>query len=988
MERALPVHVCLLEAPGGYGKTTLAEDLATASELARIDVLLEGASGSDAVLAAVVEALRHSGLTDLADAAARATTAAAIHELAAGLTMRGEPLCVVVDEVQRLTLDGADWLAELVAHLADSCRFVLAGRQIPAALRHLGARPDALHLGADDLRFSPTEIAELVGLAASEGAGDPKLRGCATLEADILRRSGGWPAAVSLMVGQRLPGRADRGLGPRPLDEVMADLVDGLLDGCPEEARARLQRLATVPLLSQDVAAALSGGGALEDAVALGLPLVRRPDGWLRLPDPVRDALAPEPLDAPRRRAVARAYAAAGELHAAVHLLHDAGDVDGLAEVLGGCPWAQLEAAGVSFARVVAALLGDDELARHPDVLVLLARAVEHGDRSLRRRFLELADRATAGSDGEARRMVLAELARDASRSGDFEQGEQLAHLALHGATRTEIVTRGRALYAWGMADTLRCTSTALARAADTLGEAATLHELAGEYRWSSEALLRVGYAVSFHGGAVDAALEQVERALALLGAADISRAVALTYFMDVLDHAARSEEAEAAGLEALAIGHRLGDQTAIGFACWGLALVTAHRGDHPATLEWLADAERHGGRWIEEAIGTEFALAACDMLALLGDEPGARRYMAQGIELASRHGLHDAPVPAIGRVEAMFGDPERAEAILAELDGRPFAVPRYRWARALLRAFAAHRRADTDSARALLRRAEDDAARCGYRDLPARHERWIHDRLAPYRGEQPRAALSSGTRVTLLGRFAVSRGGEDISPPPGNPATLVKLLALRGSMTAEEVIDRVWPDADLATGRARLRNTLNRLRVRCGDLVDRRGDELGLATEVVTDVAEFEAAVAVALAAPPHERAGLARRAAALHGGELLPADRYEDWVAAPRERLRRRFVAVTDALAADAEARGDYDEAVRQLDVAVALEPLDEARYVQAARLLVTQGRRAGARDMVRRALAALHDLGIMPGPALLALADDVGSPLDASSTSAPAR
>ena len=57
---------------------------------------------------------------------------------------------------------------------------------------------------------------------------------------------------------------------------------------------------------------------------------------------------------------------------------------------------------------------------------------------------------------------------------------------------------------------------------------------------------------------------------------------------------------------------------------------------------------------------------------------------------------------------------------------------------------------------------------------------------------------------VRMLGRFEVSGAGEDLTPPVGRAATVVKVLALRGAVTAEAAIDLLWGDCDPDTGRAR----------------------------------------------------------------------------------------------------------------------------------------------------------------------------------------
>jgi len=846
----------------------------------------------------------------------------------------------------------------------------VAGRHLPRGLAPADPPDGWSIVGPTDLRFTVADVGELLAASASDGSVEADPARDEGLATEIVRHTDGWPAAVDLMVSHRRARPAGRGSGPQPLDRIMAALVDRLLAPYQPAMRAGIVRLGSVPLLSRDVAAALGSGESLEAAEAAGLPLRRRPDGWLTLSDPVRDALSPPALERDVLRQVADLYCRAGELSAAVHALHAAGDGEGIAAVLGRRPWTELEAAGISFARVVAGLIDERSSGGGVDLLVNLARAVEHGDPAVRRSLLAKADASTAAETGAIRRMVLAERAGDACRQGDLVGADQLVEQALAGASSAEVETRARALYAQGIADTIRCTPPALARAAAAFADSAALAELSGQYRWAAQALLRLGYSVCFHGGDIDAAIAPIEQALALAPSADRARAVTLTYLADVFDTAGRVGEADAACREALAIGQRLRDRKVIGYACWSSAWLTAHLGDHAATLHWLSEAERNHGPWLDEPNGTEFYLAAADMLASLGDEAGSRRYLEIGRQRTAAENIPDAFAPALARYEATFGDPERADAVLADLAGRPFSVPRGNWSRAMLRAYAAHRREDTAAARAFRALAATEAARCGHPDLPARHERWLDERLRAYDPAARDADAATRTELQLLGTFSLRDGAVDRTPQHGHPATLVKLLALRGPLAADELTDGLWPDLDAATGRARLRNTLNRLRGRSGNVVERRGETIALSVDVEIDVAGFDAATDRALDAPPHERAGLARRAAALYRGELLPGDRYADWAAAARERLRRRYLALVDLLAADAEARGDIDEAVRQLDAGMAIEPLDEERPVRAARLLLVQGRRASARDVVRRAVAVVDELGVAPGVELDAL------------------
>lgn len=998
LERVRPTRLCTLEAPGGFGKTTFALALAKSHELATVLMPVAATTDSAQLLGRLIEALRQTGLADLAEAMARTTVDAAAADLAAAVEARGEAICVIVDDVHRLTDDAAALVAQIVAALPTDCRAVVAGRHLPLAVRHAGVSTTSSTVsavGSDDLRFDREAVRSLLaGPAPFDESPGSAVDEASVLAGEIVRSTAGWPLAVDLVVSQRHALTLDPTSAPRPLAEIMATLVAGLLtDRAPHE-REVLARLATVPLLSADVAAALGDADALHLVQTVGLPLTRRPDGWFALPDPVREALRSAALDQPERRAVAAVYASAGELVAAVHLLASANDGEGVALVIGDRPWTELEAAGVAFVRVVAAHADAPHTASSVALLVTLAQAAEHDDPTLRHELLAAA--AAADHDDESlRRRLSAELAYDAVRRGDLDECDRLVAVAMAGPPG-DVDTRARALLASGIADSIRVTPAALARARGALRESAALAELAGQHRWSAAALVRLGYGVLFHGGDIDGAIEPIEQALALAPAADAARALTLTYLSDVLDHAGRVVEAEAACREALAIGRRLRDHRVIGYACWSRAWVAAHANDHAATASWIAEALDHPGPWLDQANGTEFHLAAADMLLALGDETGGAAQLDIARVRTEALGLPDALAPVLGRWHAMFGDPVEAEELLAASDGRPFATRLGRWNVAMLRAFAAHRRGEVETARRFRAVSLAEATALGYPDLPRRHDRWLDERLAVY--DAPAAVVDATMTTTtgssvgdaavadasvviasydlrLLGGFALTEAGVDRTPPPGNPATLVKLLALHGAMTAEEMLDHLWPDADSSTARSRLRNTLNRLRSRSGDVVGRSAELLELAPSVSCDVTGFERAASEALAAAPHRRAGLARRAAARYAGDLLPGDRYADWAAGPRERLRRRFLSLADLLAADAEARGDLDEAVRQLDVAIACEPLDDVRPTHAARLLLVQGRRGSARDVVGQALAMVESLGVEPTPELRRMAEELG-------------
>lgn len=222
---------------------------------------------------------------------------------------------------------------------------------------------------------------------------------------------------------------------------------------------------------------------------------------------------------------------------------------------------------------------------------------------------------------------------------------------------------------------------------------------------------------------------------------------------------------------------------------------------------------------------------------------------------------------------------------------------------------------------------------------------------------------------VRLFGGARVLRNGETMAPPPGAPSTLLRVVATHGAVHVEELCEALWPESPTATGRARLRNVLSRLRATCGEVVMRVGDTVSLAGQVQVDLALFEQTARKALAIPPGdpERVTTAKRALAFHDGELLPEDLYREWAAGPRERARTLRLALLDAVADDAASSGDVNGALRRWEEATRIEPYDEVRYVAMAQLLVAHGRWGAAHAVLERADASLAALGLPPSPAL---------------------
>ncbi len=223
-----------------------------------------------------------------------------------------------------------------------------------------------------------------------------------------------------------------------------------------------------------------------------------------------------------------------------------------------------------------------------------------------------------------------------------------------------------------------------------------------------------------------------------------------------------------------------------------------------------------------------------------------------------------------------------------------------------------------------------------------------------------------STIRITLLGTFAVSVDGRAVADAAWtrrHAAGMVKALALAGPdhrLHREQLLDRLWPDDTIDEAGPKLHKAAHYARRALalpGAIVLRDGQvQLAPGHEVTVDVAEFEAA---ARAARPGSDPAVAGRALALYGGELLPQDRYEEWVEERREQLRRRQV---DLL----RLAGRWDEVLEQ-------EPSDEAAHLAAMQRHVAAGdRHAALRQFERLDRALRQELGVAPGREAVALRD----------------
>lgn len=233
--------------------------------------------------------------------------------------------------------------------------------------------------------------------------------------------------------------------------------------------------------------------------------------------------------------------------------------------------------------------------------------------------------------------------------------------------------------------------------------------------------------------------------------------------------------------------------------------------------------------------------------------------------------------------------------------------------------------------------------------------------------------------RIRLLGGFRVEVGDRVIADNDWRMQkvrALLKLLALapRHRLGREEVMECLWPEVD---PEAALNNLYYALHVARGAL-DRQltgetagrsvlhlaGGVLALAPTGLTTV-DVEAFQAAAVAARESRSPRAYSDALELYDGELLPGDRYADWAARQRERLRDMHLQLLWELGGAYQERGEFQAAIGALNRLVAEEPTHEEARAGLMRLHSVAGQRWNAlREYAQLRRALREELDVEPG------------------------
>ncbi len=228
--------------------------------------------------------------------------------------------------------------------------------------------------------------------------------------------------------------------------------------------------------------------------------------------------------------------------------------------------------------------------------------------------------------------------------------------------------------------------------------------------------------------------------------------------------------------------------------------------------------------------------------------------------------------------------------------------------------------------------------------------------------------------RIHTLGRFVLELDGMPArfgAKSPRKPLELLQvLIAFGGSDVAiERVSTALWPDDDGDAARNSFDNTLHRLRKLIGrdDAVLVRKGALVLNDGLCwSDAWAFERLAQRALAADAGDAGRAAAAATTLYRGGFLAGETDAAWALGYREKLRSRIVRVIEVHAAGHETAGRIDELVALCERGLEIDDTAEGLYRRLMLAHLRRDERSEALRAYRRCRETLAAIGLAPSAA----------------------
>ena len=250
---------------------------------------------------------------------------------------------------------------------------------------------------------------------------------------------------------------------------------------------------------------------------------------------------------------------------------------------------------------------------------------------------------------------------------------------------------------------------------------------------------------------------------------------------------------------------------------------------------------------------------------------------------------------------------------------------------------------------------------------------------------------METGLYIQVLGGFSVYDGARRLPEAQLKKAhrnsALVKLLAvtLGHRLHRDQVIDILWPDADLSAAANSFHQTLygarRMLDPLASDCLRLEGGflslELGQEGSLRVDVDQFQSAAEAAKTSPGKAGPDLqaVQVAIDLYRGDLLPEDLYAEWLIERRESLRQTYQNLLLNLAQLHEERKEFEPAIEALQRLLGSDRSVEAAHHGLMRLYARAGKRTQAIHQYNMLKDILHkELAVEPSSETVRLYQEI--------------
>jgi LuxR family transcriptional regulator, maltose regulon positive regulatory protein len=241
--------------------------------------------------------------------------------------------------------------------------------------------------------------------------------------------------------------------------------------------------------------------------------------------------------------------------------------------------------------------------------------------------------------------------------------------------------------------------------------------------------------------------------------------------------------------------------------------------------------------------------------------------------------------------------------------------------------------------------------------------------------------------KIFTLGTFLLEKEGIQVNysgKVQEKPLAVLKAItALGGREVSEEKLsDLLWPNADGDAAYHSLATNLHRLRKLLGHdqalLV--QGGRVTLNPQVVwVDALVFDGLTRENFTLGCPER--LMKKAMTLYGGHFLVGDKAEHWAVSMRERLRSKFLGIVAKEGARLEVCGELEKAIDCYQKGLEIDDLIEEFYQRLMVCYSRLGKRGNVLSLYRRCSIVLAMLGLKPSAVTRSIYAEVAAAPDSS-------